>query len=136
MPDRSLDETVRELISVVGRDDGEGLRGEVHAERAERRQQTRLVVGWVAAGTVVVVAAIAVAFLLIERNAGQIRRSAVRVEQVVYDQCATRNQSVRRQNALLDSAIAAERRKPVPNQRQIKALGQFKGAVVDCGARP
>jgi hypothetical protein len=55
VPDRSLDDTVRALTAAVGRNEGEGLRGEIHSERAERRQQTGRIVRWVAAAMALVV---------------------------------------------------------------------------------
>jgi hypothetical protein len=79
VPDRSLSEIVQDLISVVGRDDEEGLRGEVHGERLERSRQTRLVIAWVATAMALVVlvggASVAGAYALIKRNSHRIERT-------------------------------------------------------------
>lgn len=48
-----LTRAVTDLAAVVGHTDDEGLRGEVHADRADRKRQTRLIVRW---GVAVIVA--------------------------------------------------------------------------------
>jgi hypothetical protein len=91
---------------------------------------------------VVVVAFTAVAFRTeinqrgIARNQQEIGRNARLLQRVVYDQCTVRNQGTARQNVLIDSAIAAERRKPAPDEKRLKDLTDFRGVIVDCGRRP
>lgn len=77
------------------------------------------------------------------RNQQQIRESQVRIAEnqrqiarTQYDQCALRNVGTRRQNALLDSAIAAEKRRATPDPKRIKDLTDFKGTLLDCGSPP
>jgi hypothetical protein len=84
---------------------------------------------------VTVVAFTAVAFRT-EVNQRAISRNATRIEQVVYAQCVLRNEGVTRQNVLIDSAIAAERRRPKPDAKRLHDLTEFKGAIVDCGRPP
>lgn len=135
-----LAKTVERLIDAVGRSDTEGLRGEVHAERAERAGQTRRIRRWVAAGMVLIVlvggASVGGAYLLIRQNADRISAQATRLGQVVYAQCEARRVDIVRRNALLDDAIAAEKRRPKPDAKRLRGLTDFKEGVIDCGRRP
>lgn len=78
MPD-DLIRGLAELVEVVGRSDTEGLRGEVHAEREERRSQTSRIVKWVAWGMALVVlvgvVTITGAYWLIVQNRTRIGQS-------------------------------------------------------------
>ena len=66
----------------------------------------------------------------------QIVDNGRRIERTQYDQCTLRNEGTARQNVLIDSAIAAERRRPKPDQKRIHDLTDFKQPVLNCGARP
>ncbi|HEU4539664.1 MAG TPA: hypothetical protein VFR23_00930 [Jiangellaceae bacterium] len=83
-----------------------------------------------------VVAAFVVLSVRTEVQQRQISRNAERIEQVFYEQCKIRNVATERQNALLDAAIEAERRKPKPDPKRIADLTAFKGATPDCGPAP
>jgi hypothetical protein len=66
----------------------------------------------------------------------QINRNAHRIEVTQYEICTTRNAATRRQNALIDAAIEAEKRKPHPDAKRIRDLENFKGATPSCGPKP
>jgi len=66
----------------------------------------------------------------------QITRQAVELAQVVYTQCATQDASNARQAALIDTAIAAERRRPRPDPKRIADLEKFRPNRLDCGKKP
>jgi hypothetical protein len=66
----------------------------------------------------------------------QISSNAHRIEVLFHDQCQTRNAATRRQNALIESAIEAEKRKPKPDMKRVRDLTNFLGATPDCGNRP
>lgn len=71
----------------------------------------------------------------INRNAAEIRENAAEIALLVYQECQTRNATAGRQIALIDAAIAAEKRKPAPDQKQIADLTKFKPVIVDCGPK-
>lgn len=66
----------------------------------------------------------------------QIQANAHRIEVLVYGTCQTRNEAATRQATLIDSAIAAERRKPKPDAKRIRDLTQFRPAIESCGPKP
>ena len=66
----------------------------------------------------------------------QIRSNNARIEVLLYGQCVARRADVLRQNALIDSAIAAEKRKPAPDRKRIADLGDFRATVPVCGTPP
>lgn len=93
------------------------------------------------AQALVVLAVVVVAFasmgLLFQRQSGAIRDNQTRIARVQWDQCNLQHDAAVRQVTLIDSAIAAERRKgPAADTKRIRDLEQFKPAVVDCGRRP
>jgi len=51
----------------------------------------------------------------------------------LYTQCLALNVGATRQNGLIDSAIAAERRRPQPDLQRIKDLTGFKVPRLGCG---
>ena len=83
-----------------------------------------------------VVAAFLVLAVRTEVQQRQISRNAARIERLQYDQCQVRNEASARQIALIDSAITAEKRKPVPDAKRIKDLERFRPAVENCGPAP
>jgi hypothetical protein len=62
----------------------------------------------------------------IGRNQQEIRHN-------LYTQCAALNVGATRQNGLIDSAIAAERRRPQPDLQRIRDLTRFKVPMLNCG---
>lgn len=66
----------------------------------------------------------------------QIQSNAHRIEVLVYGACQTRNEVAKRQAKLIDSAIAAEKRKPAPDVKRIHDLEQFRPSVESCGRPP
>lgn len=84
----------------------------------------------------VVILAFVVLALRVESNTSEIERSQRQIAKTQWTQCTARNEATTRQNALLDSAIAAERRRPVPDQRRIRDITKFKGNILDCGVEP
>lgn len=66
----------------------------------------------------------------------QISRNAHRIEVLNHGQCEVRNAGARNQIRLIDSAIAAEKRKPRPDAKRLRDLEDFKPPVVDCGPKP
>lgn len=70
------------------------------------------------------------------RQQQQIRRNQQTIAVTQWDQCQIRNDGVQRQNNLLDAAVAAERRRPVPDPQRIVDLTRFKGNLADCGDEP
>jgi hypothetical protein len=83
-----------------------------------------------------VVVAFSIVALRTEVQQRQISRNAAKLAQVVYTQCATQDQTNARQVILLDSAIAAERRKPKPDAKRIADLEKFKPDRINCGRKP
>lgn len=72
----------------------------------------------------------------ISRNQQTITHNQQVTDERIYRQCVALNVGTTRQNALLDAAVAAERRLPVPDQQRIKDLTQFKLTALDCGPPP
>lgn len=66
----------------------------------------------------------------------QIRSNSHQIAVTQYDGCITRKEADLRQVTLIDSAIAAERRKPKPDAKRIHDLTQFRPAVESCGPKP
>jgi hypothetical protein len=66
----------------------------------------------------------------------QISRNADKLAQVVYTQCVTQDASNARQAQLIDTAIAAEQRKPKPDAKRIADLIKFRPDRIDCGTKP
>lgn len=79
---------------------------------------------------------IARAQLRLDQQQQQITHNLDLIRQTQYDQCQLRNEGTARQNALIDSAIAAERRKPAPDRKRIADLTAFKGVLLNCGTPP
>ena len=84
---------------------------------------------------VVVVAFLALAVRQ-EIQQRQIRSNNARIELLFYGQCVDRRADVLRQNALIDNAIAAEKRKPGPDRKRIADLSDFRNTVPACGTPP
>jgi hypothetical protein len=124
-----LPSLVSDLVAVV-----EELRSEVAGERDDRRRSVRRVIVSVAAsGALVItgfVAGILVAYdhidVRVDANTAQIARTQ-------YELCLGQRADALRQNALIDNAIVAERRKLVPDPRRIKDLVDFRNTVPACG---
>ena len=93
------------------------------------RQRTQLF-------TAVVVLFLAAVTVRTEVQQRQIGRNQQQIERTQYAQCVLRNEGTARQNVLIDSAIAAEKRRPKPDQKRIHDLIDFRGPILDCGARP
>lgn len=53
-----------------------------------------------------------------------------------FDACTVLNEAAARSGVTIDSAVEAERRKPVPDQKRIHDLLNFKLPTRDCGAKP
>lgn len=65
-----------------------------------------------------------------------IQRNNHRIEVNAYKACTDLNAGFKRQNAVIDEAISAERRKPQPNADAINNLNRFRLPIRDCGPRP
>ncbi len=66
----------------------------------------------------------------------QINANSRRLSQVVYAQCMVQSQTAARQIVLIDSAIAAERRKPRPDTKRLADLEKFRPSPINCGRKP
>lgn len=99
------------------------------AVRAEMRRRTRALVGLLLVVVVVGVAVSQDADRRIDANSRQLAT-------VTYRQCQTSDAGAKRQIELIDSAIAAERRKPAPDLKRIADLEKFKPNRLDCGPAP
>jgi hypothetical protein len=66
----------------------------------------------------------------------RIGANAARIEVLFWEQCTLGRSAAVRQNALIDSAVQAEKRKPHPDAKRLRDLNQFRPAVADCGTRP
>jgi len=107
----------------------------VRSERAIRRSKWNIrIVAFIA---ILGLAVGGVVFALrSEGQQRQITRQAVELARVVYTQCATQDASNARQAALIDTAIAAERRRPRPDPKRIADLGKFRPDRLSCGRKP
>jgi len=86
--------------------------------------------------TAVVVLFLAAVTVRTEIQQQQIRSNNARIEALLYGQCVDRRADVLRQNALIDNAIAAEKRKPAPDRKRIADLADFRSTVPACGTPP
>lgn len=121
---RALRNSVQELASRT-----------VQSEQAIAR--SRLNIRIVAAVAVLGLAVGGIVFAVrTEGQQRQITRNADKLAEVVYTQCVIQDQTAARQIALIDSALAIERRKPRPDPKRIADLTKFKPSRVDCGAKP
>ena len=83
-----------------------------------------------------VVVAFAVVSARTEIQQRQINVNARRLAVLSYAQCQIRAEAANRQRILINSAIAAEKRKPKPDAKRIKDLEDFRPAVENCGPKP
>jgi hypothetical protein len=83
-----------------------------------------------------VVGAFIVLSVGLSRQARSIQHQQEQIRRDQYAQCTLRNQDNDRRNTSIDSAIAAEKRKPVPDQRRITELAQTKSRALYCGPNP
>lgn len=119
------------------RAEGERLQEELAAEREDRRRAIRRTVAAVAVTGLLVAMAFAAGLLTaLDRIDTRVDANSRQIARTQYDQCQIRNTGTRRQNALLQSAIAAEKRKPKPDRKRIADLTNFLGATPDCGPAP
>lgn len=98
--------------------------------------RTRVVVLFVAFAFLVVSVRTELQARQIRAAQAQIAQNQARIVRLQFEQCAARNVATARQNTLLDSAIAAERRRPVPDLRRVRDLTDFKAALLNCGPSP
>lgn len=82
------------------------------------------------------VAAFALLGTLAQQALDQSNRNAHRIAVQSWSTCHDFNEGFMRQNAVIDSAIAAERRRPQPDAQRINDLVQFKLPVRNCGPKP
>lgn len=97
--------------------------------RGEMRRRTYALVG-------LVVVVVLVGFAVTQDADRRIDANSRQLATVAYRQCQTIDATNQRQIELIDSAIAAERRKPSPDPKRIADLEQFKPSRVDCGPPP
>jgi type II secretory pathway pseudopilin PulG len=112
-----LEAAVVRLVDMVG------------ALRAEMRRRTVALVG-------VLLVVVLVGFGVSVDADRRIDANTRQLATVTYRQCQTQDATNKRQIELIDSAIAAERRKPAPDRRRIADLEQFKPSRIDCGPAP
>jgi hypothetical protein len=104
-----------------------GLRGaRGHAGPALTRRQ-------LIAGAALVLFVFVVLSIRQEVQQRSIGRNQQEIRHNLYTQCAALNVAATRQNGLIDSAIAAERRRPDPDQQRIRDLTRFKVPMLVCG---
>jgi hypothetical protein len=72
----------------------------------------------------------------LEATQRQADRNTQQIARTQYDLCLGDRADALRQNALIDNAIAAERRKPAPDAKRIRDLTDFRNTVPDCGQAP
>lgn len=101
------------------------------ARTVDRRLRRRTL--WVAVAFVVLILGLSVRFELQQR---QISGNSHQIAVTQYEQCVIRNEAATRQATLIDSAIAAEKRKPAPDAKRIKDLTNFRPAIESCGPKP
>lgn len=125
---------------VSGRQGEAGTAGLTGARGQTGRAFTRLQALALFAVVVAAFAVVSVRTELITRQLRDQQRQVgvnqTHITQLQYTQCTLRNNGTVRQNALIDSAIAAERRKPAPDLQRIEDLSAFKQPTVTCGKPP
>jgi hypothetical protein len=113
-----------------------GLTGAVGDRGPQGRAGRVLTRGQVLATAFFVVLAFGTVSVRQELQQRALARTQHLLRQTQYDQCLLRNEGTARQNNLIDSGIAAERRKPVPDIKRIRDLTDFKVSLLNCGNPP
>jgi len=89
---------------------------------------------------VVVLVCVFIAFLLMYYLVAQaingVEKNSDQIKQNQYNACLVLNKGFTRQNAVIDEAISAERKKPKPDANAINNLNRFRLPIQDCGVNP
>lgn len=123
-------------IGVPGKPGKPGMPGPAGRPGGRGREGRGLTNTQVTAVFLFVVVAFLVLSIRSEFQQRRIDRNSHMIAVTQYEQCQLRNAGTRRQNMLIDSAIAAEKRKPKPDVKRIEDLTNFRGATPDCGPKP